>query len=170
MQTLRSQQTHALLLLLLLFATAGAAGAGEVKITEPSYLDRQYMTQQRELLGEIAALELGRSFNGDTGNDLAILQLLLDKQLVRAPQTRELQAMGVIMGDLLATDLDMHWVIYEDALGRSRALRYEQSDEYLFPITMIARRRAAGNDTPVAVIYQKAHDIIAPLLPPQPFQ
>lgn len=170
MQTLGSHRPHALLLLLLLFATAGAAGSGEVKITEPSYLDRQYMIQQRELLGEIAAIELGRRFSGDKNNDLGILQLLLDKQLVRASQTRELQAMGVIMGDLLATDLGMHWVIYEDALGRSRALRYERSDEYLFPITMIARRRAAGNDTPVTAIYQKAYDIIAPLLPPQPFQ
>lgn len=170
MQILSSLQTRTLILLLLLLATAGAAGAGEVKITEPSYLDRQYMTQQRELLGEIAAIELGRSFSGDKDNDLETLQLLLDRQLVRASQTRELQAMGVIMGDLLAADLDMHWVIYEDALGRSRALRYQRSDEYLFPITMIARRRAAGNDTPVAVIYQKAHDIISPLLPPQPFQ
>ena len=31
--------------------------------------------------------------------------------------------MGVIMGDLLAADLKLHWVIYEDRQGRSRALR-----------------------------------------------
>ena len=78
--------------------------------------------------------------------------------------------MGIIMGDLLAADLDMHWVVYEDAQGRSRALRYRQSDEYLFPVTMISRRQEVGNQTPVTVIYQKAHDIIEPLLPAQPFQ
>jgi hypothetical protein len=78
--------------------------------------------------------------------------------------------MGVIMGDLLATDLDMHWVIYEDRLGRSRALRYQQSDNYLFPMTMISRRREADNHTPVADIYHKAREIIASRQPAMPFQ
>ena len=63
------------------------------------------MTQQRDLLNDMAALELGRSFSGDKDNDLQLLQLMLDRRLVRPDQTRELQAMGVIMGDLLAADL-----------------------------------------------------------------
>jgi len=140
-----------------------------VKIGELSSLDRQYMTQQRDLLQDLASIKLGRRFNGDKNNDLQILQLLLDRRLVRADQARELQAMGVIMGDLLAANLDMHWVIYQDAQGRSRALRYKESDEYLFPITMISRRREAGNQTPVTEIYQKAYDIIAALQPALPF-
>ena len=45
------------------------------------------------------------------------------------------------MGDLLAVELGMHWIVYEDDMGRSRALRYQQSEVVLFPITMIARRR-----------------------------
>ena len=45
-----------------------------------------------------------------------------------------------------------------------------QSDEYLFPVTMISRRQEADNNTPVAVIYQKAYDIIAPLRPALPFR
>jgi hypothetical protein len=61
-------------------------------------------------------------------------------------------------------------VIYEDALGRSRALRYRQSQEYLFPITMISRRQEADNHTPVAAIYQKAYGIIDPLRPELPFR
>lgn len=150
---------------------AGASSAEDsARISELSPLDQQYMTQQRDLLNDMAARELGRSFSGDTDNDLQLLQLMLDRRLVRPDQTRELQAMGVIMGDLLAKDLGMHWVVYEDAHGRSRALRYRESDEYLFPITMISRRREADNNTPVAVIYQKAYDIIAPLRPDLPFR
>jgi hypothetical protein len=150
---------------------AGAAAADNtVRIGQLSELDRQYMTQQRDLLNDMASMELGRRFSGNKGNDLQLLQLLLDRRLVRPGQTRELQAMGVIMGDLLAADLDMHWVIYEDAHGRSRALRYRESDEYLFPITMISRRQEADNRTPVAAIYQKAYDIIAPLQPALPFR
>jgi len=150
---------------LLLAASAQSAA----KIGELSPTDRQFMTQQRDLLQDLAARELGRSFSGNKDNDLQILQLLLDKRLVKPDQPRELQAMGVVMGDLLAADLDLHWVIYEDAQGRSRALRYKESDEYLFPVTMISRRQEAGSNTPVAEIYRKAYDTMAAVKPPAPF-
>jgi hypothetical protein len=152
-----------------LLLAAAVAAQSNARIGELSDLDRQYMAQQRALLQDLATMKLGRQFNGNPDNDLPLLQQLLDRRLVRPDQTRELQAMGVVMGDLLAASLDMHWVIYEDAQGRSRALRYRESDEYLFPITMISRRREVGNETPVATIYQKAYDIIAPLKPPLPF-
>ncbi|MCB1704669.1 MAG: DUF3806 domain-containing protein [Halioglobus sp.] len=141
-----------------------------VAISEPSKLDLQYMEQQRQLLQELAANNLGRQFSGDRERDLDLLQTLLDRQLVRGDQVRELQAMGVIMGDLLAADLGMHWVIYEDRQGRSRALRDHDSDNYLFPITMIARRREVGNETPVVEIYRKAYDIIDASRPPERFE
>ncbi len=162
--------THWLLVAGTILAATASIADNTVRIGDLSQLDRQYMTQQRDLLNDMAALELGRSFTGDKDNDLQLLQLMLDRRLVRPDQTRELQAMGVIMGDLLAADLDMHWVIYEDAHGRSRALRYKESDEYLFPVTMISRRQEADNNTPVALIYQKAYDIIAPLRPALPFR
>jgi len=144
-----------------LWTTPGALGQDNVRIGELSNTDLQYMAQQRATLDDLAARNFGRPFNGDRDNDLALLQALLDKRLVRPDQTRELQAMGVIMGDLLAADLGLHWVIYEDRMGRSRALRYKQSDEYLFPMTMISRRQESDNHTPVTAIYQKAYDIMA---------
>ena len=158
------------LLLASLAIIPGALGQGDVRIGELSFLDRQYMAEQRETLSDLVERNFGRQFNGSRENDLELLQLLLDRRLVRPDQTRELQAMGVVLGDLLAADLDMHWVIYEDSLGRSRALRYRETDNYLFPMTMISRRREADNRTPVKEIYQKAHDIIAPLRPARPFQ
>lgn len=161
---------HIAALLLLALVTTTARAQGEAYIEEPSYLDRQYMASQRERLEELAAGRLGRTFTGERDRDLETLQLLLDRGLVRNDQTQMLQAMGVIMGDLLAAELGMHWVIYEDDLGRSRALRYRETDNYLYPITMISRRREAGNLTPVADIYRKAFDIIAPLRTPAPFQ
>jgi len=137
---------------------------------ELSSVDLEFMAQQRTLLRDLAAARLGRQFNGDRERDLDLLQSLLDKQLVRPDQTRELQAMGVIMGDLLSADFDLHWVIYEDREGRSRALRYRESDNVIFPITMISRRREVGNQTSVADIYQKAADIIITSKPSLPFQ
>lgn len=142
----------------------------EVIISEPSYLDKQYMQQQRELLAELLARNYGARLSGQKQRDLSLLQRLLDDQLVRSNQTRELQAMGVVMGDLLSTELGLHWVIYEDQIGRSRALRYKDTDNYLFPVTMISRRREGDNHARVADIYQKAVDAITPAIPKLPFQ
>lgn len=154
----------------LLLACLGANGQDNVRISELTYLDKQFMAEQRALLEDLVATNFGGRFSGDKDHDLPLLQSLLDRGVVQADQTRELQAMGIIMGDLLATDLDMHWVVYEDRLGRSRALRYRDTREYLFPVTMISRRREADNQSPVTAIYQKAYDIIDPLRTPLPFQ
>ena len=139
-------------------------------ISKLSYLDKQYMSQQREILADLVASNFGRQFHGARDNDLELLQRLLDQNLVRPEQIRELQAMGVIMGDLLVADLKLHWVIYEDRQGRSRALRDGSTDIYLFPITMISRRWAVDNHTPVQQIYQKAQDIVTARRPALPFQ
>jgi hypothetical protein len=148
----------------------GARAEEPPEISELSYLDRQYMEQSRSDLDDLARRRLGRQFNGNKDNDLEILQQLLDRGIVTPEQTRELQGMGIILGDLLAAALDLHWVVYEDHLGRTRALRYRESDNYLFPVTMISRRREAGNMKPVAEIYDKAYGIMAPLRDQLPFQ
>lgn len=168
---LRNQSLYWLMLVLItLGTTLTAVAQGKPRISELSTTDRLFMQQQRDLLADLTSRNFGRQFNGTKDHDLDLLQRLLDQRLVRAEQTTELQAMGVIMGDTLADELGMHWVIYEDRVGRSRALRLDDSDNYLFPVTMIARRREADNRTPVVEIYQKAYDIIAPLKPPLPFQ
>lgn len=164
------KSTGCFTLLLCMVMAANTLALDEPRISDLSYLDKQYMSQQRELLAELAAKNFGRKFNGTRDNDLDLLQSILDKRLVRAEQKQELQAMGVIMGDLLAADLKLRWVIYEDRQGRSRALRDGSSDNYLFPITMISRRWEVGNHTPVAAIYLKARDIIIDSRPGLPFQ
>jgi hypothetical protein len=148
----------------------GSVADDKVRISELTNSDRDFMSAQRAGLEDMAERNFGSKFSGDRDRDLQLLQNLLDKRLVRPDQTRELQAMGVIMGELLAVDLDMHWVIYEDKLGRSRALRYKESDNFLFPMTMISRRREVGNQRAVTQIYQKAYDIIAASRPALPFQ
>lgn len=151
-------------------ASLPAQPEAQVAVTDLSYVDKQYMQQQRDELDALARRHLGQHFTGSKEADLALLQSLLDRKLVKPDQTRQLQGMGIILGDLLASELGMHWVVYEDRAGRSRALRYRESDNYLFPVTMISRRREAGSNTPVKTIYQNAYDIIAPLRPPLPFQ
>jgi hypothetical protein len=127
------------------------------------------MLRQRALIDELTRRWYG-SPCCDSVSDLDLLQRLLDDQHVGADQRLELQAMGVHLGDLLAEELGMHWVVYEDDRGRSRALRLGESENYLFPVTMISRRREAGDLLPVAAIYADAVAAVTPLLPPLPYQ
>jgi hypothetical protein len=157
-------------MVLLALLAMPTAAKDAVEISDLGYLDKQYMQQQRDTINDLASRNFGNGFNGDTGHDIDLLQRMLDRKVVLPSQTQELQAMGIILGDLLAKDLDLQWVVYEDKLGRSRALRYRQAEEYLFPVTMIARRREANNLKSVEEIYQKAHDIMAAIKPALPFQ
>jgi hypothetical protein len=148
---------------------AAAAEAPPI-ISELTYVDKQYMSERRTELDDLARGNLGRQFSHNKDNDLGILQSLLNRKLVRPEQKQQLQGMGIIMGDLLARELNMHWVIYEDTLGRSRALRYQQTENYLFPMTMISRRREVDNRSTVSAIYQRALDLIKPQLRKPTFQ
>ena len=139
------------------------------KISELTLRDLQYIQTQKSAIEEIAR-SLGQNFNGNLDNDIALLQRLLDSKKIGHTMTRELQAMGFVLGGLLADELDMHWVIYQDTYGRSRALRYKDSENYLFPVTMISRRREVMNLTSVQDIYNKAYKAIDHLRDPLPFQ
>lgn len=155
-------------LLVLLSSPAWATDLNS-RVEELSKLDLTYMQQQRQLIRDIAGQRLGRYLNGQRDNDLALLQELLDRRVVKGSQTRELQAMGLIMGDHLQEELGLNWVIYVDKVGRSRALRYREGDHYLFPMTMIARRREVGNEEPVIAIYARARDKMLRSIPADPF-
>lgn len=149
---------------------SGSLDSNPLTLSELSTLDQQYMRSQRNLIEDLARRQLGATFSGEPSRDIALLQRLLDERVVEPHQRQELQAMGIILGDLLAAQLDMQWVIYEDSLGRSRALQLKDTDNFLFPVTMISRRREVGNNTPVQAIFDKAVATIEPLIPPLPFE
>lgn len=158
----------ALIPLLLISVPAGAQQ--EPRVAELSQIDKQYMQRQRDSIEDLARRMSGRGFNGSPDNDIPLLQRLLDERRVRPEQTEELQAMGILLGDILAAELDMHWVVYEDPVGRSRALRYRETDNFLFPVTMISRRQTVGNNRPVREIYDNAVSLIEPIRIKLPFQ
>jgi hypothetical protein len=160
---------HILLAVWLALAT-GVLAEDPPEISALGRLDRQFLQQQRNRVDELARFDLGRQLQTDKNNNLGILQTLLDRRVVTADQTLELQAMGVVLGDLLAAELGMKWVIYEDRYGRSRALQLGSSDNFLFPITMISRRVAAGAQVDVTAVYEKAYKIIEPYRTPLPFR
>jgi hypothetical protein len=147
---------------LLLACALGAHAQPPATVAPLALGDEQYLEQQRRTVRELAALHLGRSVTGQKVRDLETLQLMLDQGVVGTDDARQLQALGVVMGDLLAGELDMHWVIYTDGAGRSRALQLGDSMNFLFPITMISRRVKADVEVRVADVYARAVAEMAP--------
>ncbi|MEM6301479.1 MAG: DUF3806 domain-containing protein [Pseudomonadota bacterium] len=151
--------------------TAGGAAAQELerRITPLSKIDQRYMDEQRQRINELTL----RYYGGRccrSASELSYLQRLLDERRVSETEELELQAMGILLGDLLALEQGMEWIVFEDAQGRSRALRLAESENYLFPATMVSRRRMAGDRTPIVDIYRKAVTDIESVKEPLPFQ
>lgn len=139
------------------------------RVTPLTAIDKQYMQSQRQLAADLTLRYYGTRCCR-TREDLAVLQRMLDDRTLSSAQAAELQALGLVMGDLLAAELGMEWVVYEDIQGRSRALQLANTDNFLFPITMISRRYGANAPVDVMGIYSGAVDTINAAKPPLPFQ
>lgn len=146
-------------ILLVITLAGGPVCLAEALFETPGKLDEAYMAQQVARIDDLAARHLGRRLQGNN-SDLAVLQSLLDRQLVKGDDEMGLQAMGIVMGDLLAGEYGLEWVIYTDERGRSRALRISPEQEVLFPSTMISRRVKAGSEVDVQALYDKAGDTV----------
>src|SRR5438874_4730487 len=59
----------------------------------------------------------GAALHGSTA-DLALLQRILDDQLLHPGQTYELQCLGIAFGSILAEAAGLHWIVVEDQYGR----------------------------------------------------
>lgn len=135
----------------------------DVKVTDLQYPDHSFLKSQRELANRISSFATGYSFKG-TKFDLETLQRIVDKKVIPKTETKRLQALGVILGDVLKNELGLNWKVYEDSLGRSRALCVRNTNRCLFPVTMISRRYEVGATVNMESIYSKAKGIILPYI------
>lgn len=144
--------------------TGGAsdlAGVREAGAHRPlSGLERARLARQRALVADLARRHVGSQPTG-TRSDLRLLQQILDRGVLEPDQTFELQALGVAFGDVLAAELGLDWIAFEDALGRNRALRLDDTDVVLFPVTMISKRVEAGIDVSLDALWREAERTVA---------
>lgn len=148
------------LLVLLACILAVSVARSEARLEKPGALDLAYMQQQTDAIDELAARQLGRRLQ-QTRSDLSLLQTILDRQLVKPDDAAGLQAMGIALGNVLAAQHDLDWVIYLDEKGRSRALSIGPEQQCLFPSTMISRRVKAGAKVNLQALYDKAGRTVA---------
>ena len=124
----------------------------DVSIEPLTAIDRQFMTDQRQRVEQLAN-RLGEATT-NVDRDLDTLQRILDDRMVPADDT-DATSDGLVFGDLLGQQLDMDWVVYRDRKGRSRALRYREMDIFLFPVTMISRRQEGGSDRRLKPLFEE---------------
>lgn len=125
--------------------------------TEPlTRNDTMYMDEQRERVDDLIRRHFGHRLNGQKDNDIAQMQRLLDDGIVGRDDVVLLQAMGIVLGELIKSEQGLSWIIYIDKYGRSRALKIPGQRDVLFPNTMISRRVEAGAEVDIIELYNKA--------------
>ncbi|WP_020209757.1 DUF3806 domain-containing protein [Gilvimarinus chinensis] len=140
-----------------------------VIIDDLSWTDESFLSQQRARIDRLARENLGSQVRGDK-SDLSTLQRIIDRELVAKDDTITQQALGVVLGDVMLKDeQELTWKVYEDKLGRSRALCAMSVEECLFPVTMLSRRMRVGLKPDVKKVYVEALDLIAESLPALPY-
>ena len=117
------------LLLVLAIALPAAAQLTQRTVSQPESADQLKTKRQLDQVDELARRHLGRRVRGRSTDELDVLQRLLDERFIRADDTFAQQSLGVALGNILATQLPLSWVVVDDDHGHSRALRYRESDD-----------------------------------------
>ncbi|MGQ9424572.1 DUF3806 domain-containing protein [Gilvimarinus sp. F26214L] len=134
------------------------------KTSELTWADKNEMQRRVEAVELLGQRHYGQSLRNDV-SDLRLLQRIANDKLIKQSDTERLQALGVVLGNTLERELGLEWKVYNDEVGRSRALCVPDTEHCLFPITMLSRRLEVGLGVNVQRIYNEAVETIDPYLP-----
>lgn len=93
----------------------------------------------------------GEMDRSDVRTTLSVVAAL--NAAVESTETWKLQSLGIVFGDALAAFLESPWIQINDEYGRDAAVQFGEPDELLFPMTMISKRREAGEDVDVMQLF-----------------
>ncbi len=101
-----------------------------------------------------------------TKDDLPTLQTIIENGPYTESPENELVVIGTTFGDILTTELGLHWVVVTDEYGTDIGLQYKNLEIYLFPRDMIVKRFEQGEEIDltfmfgelVKVVNEKAND------------
>lgn len=139
------------------------------KTRELNWLNENFLEKQRKDASALIAAHFGQQLHGDK-KDITLLQRVVNDELIPRNDTLQLQALGVVLGDIYVKENPVfQWRIYEDELGPSQAVCIKDSVHCLFPITMLSRRMELGLKPNVQRIYNKGMEEMALFLPRMPY-
>lgn len=166
--TLRHLPFVGLMCACLLYFSGPAFGADEPQLSELVWVDKGYLSGQREIVDDIGRREFGTRVRGDK-SDLRLLQRILDNGLVNQTELVKQQALGVVLGDIYVNELNLQWRVYLDREGKSRAVCMPETSHCLFPITMISKRASLGAKVDVAHLYDRGVSFLEAHIPKLPY-
>ena len=123
-----------------------AAPSAIPQFSELSNKDRTRLDQQRAVVGAAAKQRYGTPALTKTLTDLRVLQRLIDDRAFGRTQTYELQSLGVVFGDVLASQLPLRWVMVTDEYGTDPILRFKNTTVQINALTMISKRIERGEE------------------------
>ena len=169
----RGQRLRALCLLALVWIptavpTTSLAQQQAAEVLEMTPSDERRLEGQRSWVESFSRRYMAPVPRGDL-RMLESLQRLLDADAIRAAQTEELQSLGVVLGDVMAKQLGLEWVVYLDRSARSKALRLPGGRKLYFPVTMIAKRVEMGVPFTVRALYESIAAEVAEEKAPRSF-
>ncbi len=110
------------------------------KFAELSREDSVRLEHQRAVVAAAAKARYGTAALTRTKVDLPVLQKLIDDMAFKKSQTYELQSLGVALGDVLASELPLRWVMVTDEYGTDPTLRFKDTTIQINALTMISKR------------------------------
>jgi hypothetical protein len=121
---------------------------------ELSGVDKARLDAQRAVVLSAAKQRYGTSELRHDKNDLALLQRMLDDKVFSPSQTYELQSLGVVFGDVLASQLGLRWVMVTDEYGTDPTLLIPDTTANFNALTMISKRVERGETVEVSALYR----------------
>jgi Domain of unknown function (DUF3806) len=134
-----------LFVLCLGFSVFGVAAmsANELQTNfRPLTLDSQiHLDKQRAYVVSAIAKHLPGEELQKTKADFAVLQKFINLQVVKRTEKWELQSLGVVFGDALASTIPgLAWCEVTDEFGTDPTLRYKQTTLQVNALTMLSKR------------------------------
>ena len=115
--------------------------------------DVAQLDKQRDLVLDVAKKRYGTNAFTKTKSDLAIIQKIVDDNVFQKNQTYELQSLGVVFGDVLATESKLHWMMVTDQWGTDPTLRFENTSIQINALTMLSKRIEDGRGVDAADLF-----------------
>ncbi|MBN1265808.1 MAG: DUF3806 domain-containing protein [Anaerolineales bacterium] len=154
-----AKQRYVCLLISLSMLLSGCSSSGvsdqEQQIYDLTAEDWQRIEEQESLVLDLLNSNYGEVAFEHGPGDLEYIQRILDDSLLDPDQTYELQSLGIVFGQVLASQTGFEWIIVDDEYGRDPALILEDTSILLFPLTMISKRVEQGEEVDVLALYNR---------------
>ena len=90
-----------------------------------------------------------------TKADIPTLQTILDNGPYTENPKDELVVISTAFGDVLAKELELHWVVVTDEYGTDIALQYQNKYVFVFPRDMLVKRYEQNEVVDLTILFDE---------------